>query len=208
MNWAIDYEADANERIMAALREGGCAFADKLEPAARLAGAQLETLKPVAAGATGNGRIYAGPVAYARRGSIVVVLATQNKVLTCHLFDEPGRTAAIERYMNRAEELPAESRQESTLSWMRGLVEEAGGAPGGETNLSDPNELAALIGCLFAGKEARERFYELDAIAAEGKVCPVAVGLIGPPSSGKPGAFCVAWPVTFALAPYIAAAFP
>ena len=68
-DYLTDYEADADDRIIAALRARGCAFPDKLEPAARLAGAQLELLKPVVIGARA-GRIYAGPAVMTKPGAI------------------------------------------------------------------------------------------------------------------------------------------
>src|SRR5512133_3801216 len=111
MSYLTDYHADAGDRIMAAIHERGCSFAANLEPAARLAGRQLELLKPYVFGGAGrNGRIYGGPAVMAPRGTMIVIMATERRVSTTHILPDPARNAAMEDIMERAEQVPEAER--------------------------------------------------------------------------------------------------
>jgi hypothetical protein len=204
MSYLDDYNADAGDRIMEGLAAKGVEFAAQLAAAAELAGQQLELLKPLAMG--GGRPLYAGPVAAAKPGTILVVLANETKVATIHLLPHPYRNAVLHEFICRAEELPVDDQER--LALIRDFVEHYGGQPGGDmAPIDNKNEPGALAGALFSG-DCRETFEHLDEVATRGAICPVAVGLIGPASSGTPGTYCAAWPVTFPLAPYLEAIAP
>ena len=155
-------------------------------------------------GAGRDARIYAGPAVMTKPGAIIIVMATENKVSTTHILPDPGRNPAMEQIMARAELMPDAERESGINTWARNFVERCGSQPGeppgGE--FEPPDEPFTLASCMFAGPH-RELFYNMAALSAAGKLCPVMVWLSGPSSNGKPDAFCVAWPVTFALAPYL-----
>jgi hypothetical protein len=199
MSYLDDYNADAGDRIMECLAAKGVEFAAQLAGAAELAGQQLELLKPVVMG--GGRPLYMGPAAAAKPGTILIVLANEKKVATIHLFPHPYRNAVIHEFMCRAEELPVDDKER--LALIKDFVEHYGSQPGGGiAPIDNKNEPGALAGALLSG-DCREIFEHLDEVAARGKVCPVAIGLIGPASSGAAGAYCAVWPVTFPLAPYL-----
>jgi hypothetical protein len=71
----MDFEQDAYEQIkqMSVVRT--------LDPEARLAGEQLEFMKPAVVAPTKRG-FYIGPAAYADRGYVVIVVADATRVMT------------------------------------------------------------------------------------------------------------------------------
>jgi hypothetical protein len=85
----MNYEDDAADVIRRLLRLYGVGFRKRLDPAVRLAGRQLELLKPAIA-AVGAEGTFVGSVAAAPRGTILIVLADAVKVFTIQLLPAPG----------------------------------------------------------------------------------------------------------------------
>ena len=78
----MSFDDDAYDRLQQAL--AGVPHQSRLDPAARLAGRQLEWLKPSVMNITKLG-FYAGPAAQVERGIMLIVLADQRRVLTLHV---------------------------------------------------------------------------------------------------------------------------
>src|SRR4051812_34734470 len=96
------YDEDAGDRIVAVLAQQKIAARERLAPAARLAGQQLEWIMPVILGSGGNGRLIAGKVTRTFPRALVFVLADEQRVAIIHVLDQPN---LVEQFVEIARQL-------------------------------------------------------------------------------------------------------
>jgi hypothetical protein len=204
-----DYKADAGDRLVEFLAENVSGYRDQLKRAARLAGQQLEWLKPVVFGANAKG-FYGGSAVAIERGAIGVVIADSKSVVTIKVLPVTSirhaltGLAEIMRSRMDKEEL---TNPLTVLSVMKLILDEHGAPPMKEAaKLLDEKTASRCLGMLLAGfpkDTLGETLDEMDMAAARG-VCPVMIGLVGP-SDMKKGTdtSCGAWPIFMPLAPYV-----
>ena len=198
MNPRVDFNDDTGQRLMWQLRD--VPFRKQLEPAVRLAGRQLEHLKPAAMAMTANGAV-TGPVAEVTRGTILVCLANRKKVVTIQIPDQPRRSELLSASL-------IEWDPRKTPIAIDTFVAHWGGARG-ERKPDIPLDctrpmLATLLSTLGAKQtqigSALEELVALD-------VCPAMVAVVGAGAAGKPDTLSGAWRVILPLAPYLAPYF-
>jgi hypothetical protein len=174
----------------------------RLEPAAKLAGSQLELLKPGLMGTGGDGRLYIGPAANVPRGAFVVVLANERKVATITVPANPDRMAAFDEIAEYIDGIGTPTDEDRLIA-IQDFVRTFGGAPGKQTPAVPQKACQITMGVLFGGPMGREVLVGLDACSNERTVCPVAVGLAGRGLSGKAKSRSGIWPLQMLLAPHV-----
>jgi hypothetical protein len=201
----LNFDSDVGDRIVATLSH--TRLRGKLEPAARLAGRQLELMKPAIMVPTHEG-LWAGAVANVPLGQMVFVFADQDRVATFSCGLRAGATAitAIDQMVAEAGDAgQPEGGWESLSAGIVQHIVEDGGAKPGETCHSMGNAGPALLGALFSAIPAETRMGLATHIdrCTGAAICPVIVGLIGPAGSGRPDRYSIAWPMLLPLAPYL-----
>lgn len=195
----MNFSEDAGERLLRLAGEPRAA-------AARLAGEQLERLKPAIVAPFQEG-LYAGPVAKVDRGGVLIVLADENRVLAFHMVPaDDKRCLPALRDMARFAKNSFPNRWWGA-SLVVGVVEFAleryGGGPGGKPPSAPQPVTMTIVGTLLAhvGEEAiGVAAAEIDKCRAAG-VCPAIAWMVGP-GSKEPDARSIAM-CTLPLAPYI-----
>jgi hypothetical protein len=158
-----------------------------LEPARRLAAAQLEFLKPATMTVTQKGP-WCGPVAETARGAIIVVLANLKQVVTYHMA--PLSDQHLINIINDAAgpiERLSDSQGEK-ISALNAAINKFGGKPGKHSPTIPPNLAAIQIGVVFSLMPTARRvsFANWANLCRNSDVCPSLVVLIGPGSSKQP----------------------
>lgn len=203
----LDFAKDAYDLIQDRIAD--VPHRRQLDRAARLAGRQLELLKPAVflMGPTP----YIGPAAQVPRGAVLVLLADSKRVCTIYMKPTGTVAAAVKELCDRLDAhddfpepiLMAKVDPAKIVALARWISEDYGGVPGAKTPDIEPELVMAILGLLFSacGKNLEGLVTLLDAMVS-GDVCPALVHLTGPASSGIDGKFCGVWPVTIGLAPY------
>lgn len=195
----ISYEDDAYVRIKEACAGVAPDLLGRLDPAARMAGRQLEYLKPTAMQPTAQG-LRGGAVAWVRRGSFISVLATAERVATIHIFDHPDRIAVLEDAVRGFTDQPDSDDRILVPHCADWFVREYGGEPGADTpdaGVASINMLGALLS-LYADDRRDSIIESIERIAGL-DVCPAMVVLLG--EGASPGTLAMASGL-IALAPY------
>lgn len=203
----LSYDDDAHDRLMGLMTERDIAFRGKLERSSKMAGQQLEFLKPAYLAPGG----YMGSVAQVSRGTILVVLADPRRVFTVYIqrppVTEPNLIEILDIAVSELMEIVPESSDPGyTLHVIKNVLETHGGKPGKKKSKSpDQQVILQILGLLFASMPTESRhqlLYEL--IKVSNEVCPAMVGLIGP-GTIDPTKMCGVWPLLLPLAPYVEA---
>jgi len=192
----MEFDVDAEETILSRLAEYPAG--KQLRQAAKMAGRQLELLKPAVMGqsAIEPNRMYIGPAAQVPNGFTLVVLANAKKVVTVYVKLTENAAADFG-------DSPA--RPSEYLVALDEVIRKFGAQPGQRAPDVPQDTVARVLDMLFAVLPPEQRQKVLQAavaIAADG-ICLALVFLIGPASSGTRGLFSLAWPVCIPLAPYI-----
>jgi hypothetical protein len=124
-----------------------------LDPAARLAGQQLELMKPAMMAPTKRG-FYIGPAAYVDRGYVVLVIADAAKVITIRFLSPDCGTAELLRewadYVKST--VPSESSWEpsSTAVVAKEALKKYGAKPGKKGRQFNQEISARIVAAMFA----------------------------------------------------------
>jgi hypothetical protein len=221
----LRFRDDARIWLSAILADQKIPYGDQPAGAIEMAGAQPELVKPglVYIGETSGA---ADTVAYIRRGSVLIVLADADRVLTISMAAPPrGRTrqdvfdAAVRLAKSQG---PGPWHPADAVALLPQLLETYGGPPSeGNSRRIDPLTLTQIIGWLLAPTadgEPRDLARRLT-LAAQWRwlgscyrgllgaetgviqehVCPAMVGLVGP---GVDEGHCGAWPMLVLLGRY------
>jgi hypothetical protein len=200
------FETDAYDVIKEMMNAS--ASARTLDRAARLAGEQLELMKPAAVAPTSERGIYIGPVAYVNRGYVALVIADAERVMTIRFA--PKCTASLLQEMaDHIKEFahPNSWGPASSAVVAKDALQRYGARPGKkgpECNQEISANVAAAMFAYCSAKQLRDigskadEFRRLD-------VCPAFVCLVGPGSSGKPDTHAIAT-MMLPLAPYVESA--
>jgi hypothetical protein len=201
----LGFDADVGDRIKALL--GPTELWSQLEPAARLAGQQLELSKPGIMVPTPKG-LWAGMMANVPLGQMLFVLADRQRVATFYCGLPAGVTAlaAIDQMIVEAQEVgaPELGEERATAAVISVILEHAGAKPG-ETCPNIGGAAAPMFGALFSGIPVEVRVNLAGGIdqCTKAALCPVILGLIGPASSGQPDFYSILFPMLLPLAPYL-----
>jgi hypothetical protein len=199
------YEADAGDRIVAALAREKVAGLKRLTPAARLAGRQLEWLMPVIIGHACRGRLIAGKFTQTVPGVMVFILADEKRVATIHVLDQPDMVDRIIEGARVLREFIAEGNSplhSAVASVIGFFLDEYGGDPGAATKPASAVTASRMVALLFAGfpdEQARQLLDEARESATFG-LAPAFIALRGP--GAKPSTMAGIWPLLLHLAPY------
>ena len=206
----MDFDTGMDDRLRQALAE--LPHRRQLDPAVKLAGAQLELLKPAVLSPQSDGRMYIGPAAHVPRGCVVIVLADRKRVATLYLMACEERIAIIEDAVTQVRERVGDTPVDlnGAMIAANAFLQRYGGKPGGTTPAAPVASTAGMVGILFAvfsDEQRRMVLASIERVAAE-NVCPVLVGLFGKGSSDHPDSHSGAWPILLPLAPYMSQVVP
>jgi hypothetical protein len=200
----MNFETDAYDQI----KEMFSATTPRtLDRAARLAGEQLEIMKPGMVAPTSGSRFYIGPVAYVNRGYVALVIADAKRVMTIRFAPpEDGTAALLQEMADYIKDFASPHPWEpaSTAVVAKDALKKYGGKPGERSPEVEQGISANIIGAVFACYPA-EQLRDLGSTADEWRrldVCPAFVCLVGPGSSGNPDTHAIAT-LMLPLAPYV-----
>jgi hypothetical protein len=201
----LRFRDDARIWLSASLADQQIPYRDRLTGAIEMAGAQLELAKPGLL-YIGERGVVADTVAYIRRGSVLIVLADSERVLTISMAAPPrGRTrqdvfdAVVQQAKNQR---PGPWHPAVAVALLPHLLETYGGPPSDRNSERiDPSTLTQIIGWLLApiADGQRRDLARRLTLAAQEHVCPAMVGLVGP---GTDEGYCGAWPLLVLLGRY------
>jgi hypothetical protein len=201
----LDYDADARTRLWELLERRNISCRDQLKQSVDTASAQLEWFKPYAMGRSKQqgARLYAGPAVAAPPGTVLIVLAHEEKAFTVWLRS-PGH-ALIEAVDEAVGYFKALMETEIdlglTLVAIEDLIKKHDRIPDRKPGIELSQEHnTRIIGMLFAAMSDRAGVCETLEMAMAAKACPAMVGLIG---KGSETGLCGAWPLVLPLAPYL-----
>jgi hypothetical protein len=178
----LRFRDDARVWLSAILADYNIPFGDQLAGAIEMAGAQLELARPglLYVGQTG---VVADTVANIRRGSVLIVLADADRVLTISMAPPPrGRTrqdifdAAVRLAKSQR---PGPWHPADAIAMLPHLLETYGGPPTEWCSRRiDPLRLTQIIGWLLApiADDERRGLARRLTLAAQEHVCPAVVG--------------------------------
>jgi hypothetical protein len=209
-----DPDADVADYLRQWLTHQDIAHRDNLEPAIKLAGAQLELYRPGIA-IPGRHGLTAGLVAHVNGGigSIPLVFATASKVVTSTILKQPPGFdwhAWIDYGAGRAREAIAMQAQDGTaspknmMSALEQMINSSGGLPGGKLADTSDEFGLSLIRLALGALPDKDRWDILDMVArfVANDLCVALVGLFG---KGSEQGFCCCWPIPVPLGRYIEA---
>jgi hypothetical protein len=191
----MNFETDAYDQIKEMMTAS--ASARTLDRAARLAGEQLETMKPGMLAPTSGGKFYIGSVAYVDRGDVALVIADAERVMTIRFAPAEDSTASLLQEMaERVKDFayPHSWGPASTAVVAKDALQLYGAKPG-ERGPECKQEISGNIAAAMFASLTAERLRDLGSTADEWRradVCPAFVCLVGPGSSGKPDTHAIA----------------
>jgi hypothetical protein len=173
-----------------------------LDPALKLAAAQLEFLKPAVCAPTAAG-VWMGPVASVNRGTLLVVVADSKKVVTYHAIPPASMTTMVEGLVSTLEAQLTGADAGSKVAALRTVVRKFGGKPAEKSPPIDTELCGVQLAVVFSlmPQEQRLEFADWADRCRDADVCPALVVLIGPGSSGRRGKHSLAI-ATLPLAQY------
>ena len=203
MTTLLDYSADARERLWDLLELRGISCRDQLKKSTDSAGTVLEWFTPYAMGRSKQqgARLYAGPAVTAPPGTVLIVLAHEEKVFTVWLRSPGALADAVDEAVKYFKALmEAEIDLGLTLVAIEDLIKRHGRIPDKKSGIELSQEHnTRIIGMLFATMSDRAGVFEMLEMVMAANACPAMVGLIGKGVTG----LCGAWPLVLPLGPYV-----
>jgi hypothetical protein len=207
-----DYSLDAGERLIAILAKHAPHLIQRLGPALKLAGEQLEWLSPATMGPSRDGGLYAGKAFIGVPGSIVFVFADKRAVITMHCVLKGSAASMIEEAVA---DLAVRNIPPLEPPHLAGLIVHFLRRYGAKPNQPPRRPLtedaaSGLLSCMFATVDVAHREAVANGIDAcrSSQVCPATVGVVGSASSGKRGFHSLVWPIVLPIAPYLDSVLP
>jgi hypothetical protein len=198
----MNFETDVYEQIK------GMSKLETLDKAARLAGQQLELLKPAAMAPRKTQGLYIGPVAYVERNSIAIVIADAKKVMTIRIIPQRDTPSLLQQAAGYVREimLPHSWCPASSAKAAEEALKKYGGKPGKKCPEVCTEVAVNIVGALFAycsSEQIHDLGTQID-VLRKADICPFVICLVGPASSGKKDMFSIST-MMLPLAPYVEA---